>query len=81
MSFKSTKALSETLIPDYAYSGDFYEQQANNKQYDTYRGQKRGMELIDESKSLKDYERLNEKINRNKQLIQQLRKTTNKAPK
>ena len=55
MSFKSTKALSETLIPDYAYSGDFYDQQAKNKQYDTYRGQKRGMELIDDSKSLKDY--------------------------
>lgn len=82
------KAYSETLIPDYAYSGDacerdFPDRNKNNKYYDTYRGQpnRKGMELINDTKSLKEYERLNEKINRNKQMIEELRKTTKQDPK
>lgn len=86
MTYKPSKAYSETLIPDYAYSGEYYEKDAernkNNKYYDTYRGQQRkNIDLISDSKSLKDYERLNEKINRNKQMIEELRKTAHKDGK
>jgi hypothetical protein len=65
MTYKPAKAYSETLIPDYAYSGELYDKDAdrnkNNKYYETYRGpqQRRGMDLISDSKSLKEYERLN----------------------
>lgn len=87
MTYKPAKAYSETLIPDYAYSGELYDKDAdrnkNNKYYETYHGpqQRKGMDLISDSKSLKEYERLNEKINRNKLMIEELRKTTNKNSK
>lgn len=87
MTYKPAKAYSETLIPDYAYSGDIYDRDFptgnKNNKYETYRGpqNRKGMDLINDSKSLKEYERLNEKINRNKQMIEELRKTTNKDGK
>ena len=65
MTYKPSKTYSETLIPDYAYSGDLYDKDAernkNNKYYETYRGpqQRKGMDYVSDSKSLKDYERLN----------------------
>jgi hypothetical protein len=76
MTYKPAKAYSETLIPDNAYSGDIYDKEfpgsTRNNKYETYRGQqnRKGIDLMYESKSLKDYERLNEKINRNKQMIE-----------
>lgn len=36
---------------------------------------------MSESKSLQEYEKLNDKINKNKQMIEELRKTTHKDPK
>lgn len=36
---------------------------------------------MSESKSLQDYERLNDKINKNKLMIEELRKTTHKDPR
>jgi hypothetical protein len=42
MAYKPSKAYSETLIPDYAYSGELYAKDAyrnkNNQNYETYRG-------------------------------------------
>ncbi len=52
MTYKPSKAYSETLIPDYAYSGDFYEKDSyrnkNNKNYEVYRGQqqRKGINFI-----------------------------------
>lgn len=76
MTYKPTKAYSETLIPDTAYSSDFYDS-STRKYHDTYRApqSRKNLDLINDSKSLKEYERLNEKINRNKQMIEELRRT------
>jgi len=52
MTNKVSKAYSETLIPDYAYSGLLYDKDAyrnkNNKNRETYRGpqQRKGINFI-----------------------------------
>lgn len=52
ITYKPSKAYSETLIPDYAYSADLYEKDSyrnkNNKNYEVYRGQqqRKGINFI-----------------------------------
>lgn len=64
MSSKTSRPYSDSLIPDYAYSGEVHEKEESSRYYDTYRGK-----AIDSSSSIREYERINDKINRNKQLI------------
>lgn len=65
MSSKTSRPYSDSLIPDYAYSGEVYDKEDGSKYLDNYRGK-----AVDSSASIKEYERLNDKINRNKQIIE-----------
>ena len=69
MNHKSHKTYSDTLIPDYGYSSELYEDKYNNKYNETSHLQHQRKMDIDDASSLKEYERLNDKINRNKQII------------
>lgn len=70
MNYKTQKTYSDTLIPaDYGYSSELYEDKYKNKYNETSHLQQQRKKNIDDASSLKEYEKLNDKINRNKLII------------
>jgi hypothetical protein len=86
MSYKTTKAYSEKYLPDSTNSREVYYK--GEEMSESYKGprnpepyriteSKSALNLLESSRSFKDYEKLNEKIDRNKKMIEELRKTAN----
>lgn len=88
MNSKTTRAnLDRNLYDTVSTKASLYKKEDFFQNYKTVRGHdfyqipenKSAVNLIDDSSGFRDYEKLNQKIDRNKRLIQELRKTTGKA--
>lgn len=68
MNYKSQKTYSDTLIPDYGYSSQLYQDKYSKYNETSHLHHQRKNNIQDPS-NLQEYEKLNDKINRNKQII------------